>query len=183
MLLSYDKRAQATSSLDGLTAQNAFDEDIRTYWSARSEKPGEWLSVNLGKPARIEAVQVNFAEHEATARGRSALYHQYRLERSMDGKTWEILADRSANRADVPHDYLPLPAPVIAQFVRLTNVNMPGGGTFSIRDLSIFIFCLLTPVLVWPQQANVNLDYNPQKNTENLIPFSATLNSPDVHDD
>jgi enterochelin esterase family protein len=36
---------------------------------------------------------------------------------------------------------------------------------------------------LWPQQANVNLDYNPQKNTENLIPLSATLNSPDVRDD
>ncbi len=33
------------------------------------------------------------------------------------------------------------------------------------------------------QQANVNLDYNPQKNTENLVPFSAPLNSPDVRDD
>jgi len=33
------------------------------------------------------------------------------------------------------------------------------------------------------QQANVNLDFNPQKNTENLIPFSAPLNSPDVRDD
>jgi len=33
------------------------------------------------------------------------------------------------------------------------------------------------------QQANVNLDYNPQKNTENLIPFSAPLNSPDVRED
>jgi enterochelin esterase-like enzyme len=37
--------------------------------------------------------------------------------------------------------------------------------------------------LVRAQQANINLDYNPQKNTDNLIPFGATLNSPDVHDD
>src|SRR5450756_991534 len=43
--------------------------------------------------------------------------------------------------------------------------------------------CLVLPAFLWPQQANVNLDYNPQKNTENLIPFSATLNSPDVRDD
>ena len=42
---------------------------------------------------------------------------------------------------------------------------------------------LLWTLPLWPQQANVNLDYNPQKNTENLIPFSATLNSPDVRDD
>ena len=33
------------------------------------------------------------------------------------------------------------------------------------------------------QQANVNLDYNPHKDTDNLIPFSANLNSPDVRDD
>ena len=33
------------------------------------------------------------------------------------------------------------------------------------------------------QQANVNLDYDPQKNTEGLNPFSAPLNSPEVHDD
>jgi enterochelin esterase family protein len=36
--------------------------------------------------------------------------------------------------------------------------------------------------LAQAQQANVNLDYNPQKNTESLIPFGATLNSPDVRD-
>ena len=45
------------------------------------------------------------------------------------------------------------------------------------------VSCLLAPVLAWSQQANVNLDYNPQKNTQNLVPFSAPLNSPDVHDD
>jgi enterochelin esterase-like enzyme len=33
------------------------------------------------------------------------------------------------------------------------------------------------------QQANVNLEYDPQKNKENLVPFSAPLNSPDVRDD
>ena len=49
--------------------------------------------------------------------------------------------------------------------------------------IHLSLACLLSPSLLWPQQANVNLDYNPQKNTENLIPFSATLNSPDVRDD
>jgi len=43
--------------------------------------------------------------------------------------------------------------------------------------------CLLSPLFVRSQQANVNLDYNPQKNTENLTPFSAAANSPEVHDD
>jgi len=47
----------------------------------------------------------------------------------------------------------------------------------------LIAWSLLVPMSVFGQQANVNLDYNPQKNTENLIPFSASLNSPDVHDD
>ena len=139
MLLSYGKRAQASSSLEGFGPEKAFDEDIRTLWSALSDKPGEWLSVNLGKRCRIDAIQVNFAEHEATALGRTSdLYHQYRLEWSADGKAWQMLADRSGNRADTPHDYIQLADPVVAQYVRITNVHMPGGGPFSIRDLRVF---------------------------------------------
>ena len=50
--------------------------------------------------------------------------------------------------------------------------------------LQIFTSTLmLTSALGFGQQANVNLDYNPQKNTEGLIPFSARVNSPEVHDD
>lgn len=49
--------------------------------------------------------------------------------------------------------------------------------------ICLVIIYFLSGTLIRAQQANVNLDYNPQKNTENLIPFSAPLNSPDVHDD
>jgi enterochelin esterase-like enzyme len=49
------------------------------------------------------------------------------------------------------------------------------------RFLAVVLF--LMPWVVNGQQANVNLDYNPQKNTEGLIPFSASVNSPEVHDD
>jgi len=44
-------------------------------------------------------------------------------------------------------------------------------------------FASLLAGTAFAQQANVNLDFNPQKNTENLVPFSASLNSPDVRDD
>lgn len=49
--------------------------------------------------------------------------------------------------------------------------------------------CLLTALLltgthwVQAQQAHVNLDWNPQKNTQNLLPFGANVISPNVHDD
>jgi enterochelin esterase family protein len=36
---------------------------------------------------------------------------------------------------------------------------------------------------VQAQQAHVNLDWNPQKNTQQLVPFGANVISPDVADD
>ena len=51
------------------------------------------------------------------------------------------------------------------------------------RSAVLTILASLVCGNVLAQQANVNLDHNPQKNTENLVPFSAPLNSPDVRDD
>ncbi len=50
-------------------------------------------------------------------------------------------------------------------------------------NLPRLVLALLATTLTWAQQANVNLDWNPQKNTAGLTPFSAPLNSPEVHDD
>jgi enterochelin esterase family protein len=52
-----------------------------------------------------------------------------------------------------------------------------------LRLLLASTLLLIAPTLVRSQQANVNLDFAPQRNTENLTPFSAPLNSPEVHDD
>lgn len=62
MLLSYHKAACASSSRSGFDPQNAFDESIKSAWSATSGNNGEWLSVDLGKEYNVEAVQVNFAD-------------------------------------------------------------------------------------------------------------------------
>ncbi len=43
--------------------------------------------------------------------------------------------------------------------------------------ISIVGIALLMPLGLRAQQSNVNLDYNPQKDTEGLIPFSASVNS------
>jgi enterochelin esterase-like enzyme len=66
----------------------------------------------------------------------------------------------------------------IAYYIEVSLVK------FRIHSVGLFILILiLLPVVSRGQQANVNLDYNPQKDTEGLIPFSAPLNSPQVHDD
>lgn len=53
---------------------------------------------------------------------------------------------------------------------------------FFFRYCFILIF-VSAPVLLWGQQANVNLDFNPHMDKEGLTPFSAPLNSPEVHGD
>lgn len=142
MLLSHKKFVLASSALEGYGPEKAVDEEIRTYWSAVSGDPNEWLMIDLGKECTVEAIQVNFAEHRTNpdlVRGRDKLiYQQYIIEKSLDGMNWEMLVDKSQNMQDVPHDYIELENPVPARYIKLTNVFTPGQGTFAVRDLRIF---------------------------------------------
>jgi hypothetical protein len=139
MLLSGGKRATASSSLPEHPASLAFDEDIRTWWSASTGAAGEWLAVDLGAPARIEAIQVNFAEQDTKTLGAAAgPYQQYLVERSSDGEHWSTLLDRSREQRDASHPYVQLDQPETARYVRITNVNAAAGGKFAIRDLRLF---------------------------------------------
>jgi enterochelin esterase-like enzyme len=49
----------------------------------------------------------------------------------------------------------------------------------------LFLISFLLPLFyyVTAQQAHINLNWDPQRNTENLIPFSANVISPEVFDD
>lgn len=139
LLLSFGKTAKASSTLENFPLENAFDEDIRTVWSAKTGDKGEWLEVDLGDAALINALQINFAEHEAVvAKGRSKIFQQYLIEISIDGLNWRTLIDKSANERDSPHDYIELTKPVNARFIRLTNLKTAADARFSVRDLRIF---------------------------------------------
>ena len=95
--------------------------------------------MDLGAPARIEALQVNFAEQDARAFGRAEpMFHRYVVETSDDGRRWSTLVDKSRDTTDVPHDYVVLDDAVRARHVRITNVHMPAGGRFALRDLRVF---------------------------------------------
>jgi len=54
------------------------------------------------------------------------------------GENWKLLADKSNNLTDVPHDYIQLDEPVMARYVRLTNIHMPANGKFAVRGLRVF---------------------------------------------
>lgn len=138
MLLSYNKPVAASSELQGHPARYAADEEIRTFWSAKTGNKGEWIAMDLQKLSTINAVQINFAENNTKTMGRKpGIYYQYLLEYSTDGTNWKPLADKTRNTTDVPHDYIELKMPVKARYVRLTNYHM-ADGTFALAGLRVF---------------------------------------------
>jgi len=141
MLLSYKKKVDVSSAMDDHPAQNAVNEDIRTYWSAKTGNKGEFITIDLENPCDVHAVQINFAEQSCTLTGRKeGIYYQYLLEYSNDGKRWKTMVDRSNNTVDAPHDYLPLDKPLKARFIRLTNLKTPDGN-FAVSGLRVFGKC------------------------------------------
>ena len=138
MLLNYKKPLTVSSTWGSYFANNAVDENIKTYWSAATSNAGEWIQSDLGNLCTVNAIQVNYADQDADFLGKSqGVYHQYKLLYSADGKKWNILSDKSNNKTDVPHDYVELQAPVKARYIRLENLQMPT-GKFAISGLRVF---------------------------------------------
>ena len=140
MLLNYNKPVQVSSILGGYLPNGAVDELTKTYWSAASGQPGEWIQSDLGQLSTVNAVQINYADQDVDSSRLGKFtdqYHQYILYYSLDGKKWQVLADKSKNLTDVPHDYVELSAPVQARYIKLVNVHMPT-GKFAISGLRVF---------------------------------------------
>ena len=140
MLLNYNKPVRVSSTLGAYAANNAVDEDIRTYWSAASASSKEWIETDLGSVCTVNAMQINYADQDVDSSflGKIPnLFHQYILYKSNDGVSWQIIADKSKNKLDQPHDYLELSKPVQARFLKLQNIHMPT-GKFAISGLRVF---------------------------------------------
>ncbi len=140
MLLNYNKPVQVSSTLGGYHSNNAVDELIKTYWSATTSNKGEWIQSDLGNLSTVNAIQINYADQDVALDklGKQIdQYHQYKLYYSANGIKWSILADKSTNKNDVPHDYIELPTSVQARYIKLENIHMPT-GKFALSGFRIF---------------------------------------------
>lgn len=141
-LLNYKKPVSVSSTYGGYNANNANDENMKTWWSAASGNSGEWIQSDLGAISTVQAIQINYADQDVASDHLGKInggeqFHQYKLYSSADGKKWTVLVDKSTNKKDVPHEYIELPAPVQARFIKLENIHMPT-GKFAISGLRIF---------------------------------------------
>lgn len=138
MLLNYNKPVQVSSTLGGFQPNFAVDEDLKTYWSAKSGGKNEWFQTDLGEIATVNAIQINYADQDAEFMGKTLdKFHQYKILMSNDGKKWTTLIDKSNNTNDVPHDYIELDKPVQARYLKIENGTIPS-GKFALSGFRVF---------------------------------------------
>ena len=144
-LLSLGSACSASSVLDGDHGpEKASDENMKTWWSAETGDPGEWIAFDLGRSAEVRAVHVNFADQDTErVTGRhNGFSYRYIVEASEDGENWFVLADRRDNGDDRSHEYFELDEPKQLRCFRLTNHGTaPAGGKFAVSGFRVFGLC------------------------------------------
>ena len=139
MLLSYGKTVTASSTLDGVPAENIVAEDSRTAWVAATNNDTEWLQVDLQHLSSVNAIQVNFDEYGAKQKGFvPAVYQSYVIYASVNGEDWYPVVDYSTKKTDTPHDYIEFEEPFKARYIKLQNKEYTVSSNLSVRDLRIF---------------------------------------------
>ena len=140
MLLSYEKPVKVSSTDSIYSASNLTDENMRTYWAAKTGEPGEWIEIDLGAMKHIKAIQLNYYDHKSVQHNRANdLYYQYHIYSSDSGTDWTLAVDKSDNDKDVPHDYIELGETLDARYLKLENIHVPSGN-FCLSEFRVFGF-------------------------------------------
>jgi hypothetical protein len=76
----------ASSESPDHPARFANDGNPNTGWLAADNAPGAWWQIDMEGLNTIDAVEIHFADEAE---------HRYKLEASLDGTTWALLADQT----------------------------------------------------------------------------------------
>lgn len=139
MLLSYKKPATASSTLDTMLVAKVTDENPRTFWVAQQNKPGEWVTIDLGKEFDVNAVQVNYTDYKSDifANDPNKVYTQFKLYASTDNKTWNLIADLTKEKRDRPNAYIELPTATKARWIKYEHQYV-ASPKLAISDIRVF---------------------------------------------
>ncbi len=138
MLLSYRKPSTSSSDQDTFPAVNVTDENPRTFWVAKSNKAGEWLTIDLQDEYEVKALQVNYTDYKSNIfKSDSTAYTQFRMYSSTDGKKWNLIADLTREKRDRPNAYIELPKPVKSRYIKHEHAYV-ASQNLAISDIRIF---------------------------------------------
>ena len=136
--LADGKRVRASSALEDHPPTAANDDEVRTWWSAKTGNAGEWLEIDLGHAATIHALQINFAEQDCNVAADLSSPGRFLVFASDDGQNWKQCLDHSAAKFTSPHTYAAFNPPLSARFIRVANAAAAAGGKFAVRDVRAF---------------------------------------------
>lgn len=138
MLLSYRKPVTASSALDSFPPANITDENPRTFWVARANRPGETITIDLGRAYDVKALQVNFTDYKSNLYGTDSVYPaRFRILGSRENATWTTLADLSRETRDRPNAYIELAAAQRVRYVRYVHGSV-ASPNLAISDIRVF---------------------------------------------
>ncbi|MEP6734615.1 MAG: family 43 glycosylhydrolase [Chryseolinea sp.] len=140
MLLSYKKNATSSSVLDTFKISNITDENPRTFWVAKENKEGEWITIDLKNVNMVNAIQVNYTDYKSNIfdNDPARVYTQFRLYHSLDGKRWEKIADLTEEpKRDRPNAYIELKTPVKTRYIKYEHVYI-AAPKLAISDVRVF---------------------------------------------
>ena len=136
----------ASSSKPGRGAEYALDDNTATWWEPADDDKTPSLTICLSPAVdrdRVQTFQIDGSRilFGGSGRGFSGSagtpVYKYKIEASMDGKTYKTVLDMSDNDVarNVVFDEID---PVECRYVRLTMLDWPEGSPLSILDFSVF---------------------------------------------
>lgn len=114
------------------------DESPKSFWVADANNDKQWVKIEMAKPGKIYAIQLNYHDHESGIYTRvEGLRHRFTIEVSNDNKNWQTVIDRSKSYKDSPNAYMVLDQPIDAKYVRYKNIKVPGAN-LAMSEIRVF---------------------------------------------
>ena len=102
--------------IEGFAPGNALDGSNGSRWMAGDSDPNPWFQLDLGAVAEIHRTELYFVAPTAG--------HAYRLEYSLDGKTWQRYGGHEEARIQSPHTDL---RSVRARYLKVSILRVTPG--------------------------------------------------------
>ena len=120
-------RKTAASSIQylGVDSHWACDGKSRTRWASRFSDP-QWLMVDLGAVKKVGKVLISWEEAAA---------EQYRIQLSLDGKSWKDVARKTDGAGGVEELKF---SPESALYVRMLGEKRRTKGGYSIFEFEVY---------------------------------------------
>ena len=138
MLLSYKKPVFTSSEKDTFSVNKVVDENIRTFWIAKENKPGEFLTIDLENEYSVKAIQVNYTDYKSSSyKSDSTVFTQFKIYTSTDNINWKKVIDLSNEKHDRPNAYVELDSPIEARYVKYEHIYV-ASENLAISDFRVF---------------------------------------------